>query len=153
MYKVTKRQPNRVISEEYYANKLNAMLRRDMINATCKNDECTGATMEAIAVSDLIGIDYWKVEIPGLTQGAVYNSAGLELVIDSDLNHIITFDIENQANPEWGQSKFECFHFCFHDYETQTDYENIEMGQDTLDELNKLVSGEMEEEVEKYALN
>lgn len=150
MYKVTKRQPNRVISEEYYANKLHAMLRRDMINATCKGNEYVGATMEAIAVPDLITTNAFEVKIQGLTT-AHYQLEGLEIAINADMNHFINFDAENEGNCSQGESEWFCHSFSFHDYETETDYENVKMGSDTLAELNGMISHSQQEDVTAHA--
>lgn len=150
MYKVTKRSPNKIISEEYYGNKLLAMIRRDMINATCKGNEYEGATMEPIAVADMITSNLKEVKIHGYSEEH-YQLEGLEIIIDNDMNHIIQFDAENEGNMLQAESKWECYNFNFHDYETETDYEDVEMGADTIAELNGMVSWNQQEDVTAYA--
>ncbi len=146
MYKVTKRQPTRIISEEYYGNKLLAMIRRDMINATCK-DEYTGAIIEPIVVSDLITSNLKEIEVDGCTSDA-YSLDQLEITIEQNT---LQFKAENTGNIQKAESEWACFDFSFYDYETETEYHEIKMNQDTLTELNHIISENQREDVQEHA--
>ena len=146
MYRVTKRQPHKTVSQEHYANQILAMLRRDMINST--SDEFSGAIIEKINVADLITINPYNVELQG--EGDAWK-AEFEIVIDNDHNLAISFKAENTGNPRHQESKWRVFDFSFHDYETETDHNGIKMGSDTIEELKEMVDRKMEDEVTDYA--
>lgn len=149
MYKVAKQQPHKTVFEEYYANKLLAMLRRDMINATCK-DEYTGATMEKIVVPDLFPINPRIIKLQDLGEGSAYMTE-FEIMIDDDNNQWIRFEAENDGNPLHGESIWGLFNFSFIDYQTATEYNDVKMAADTITELTIMVNDHMSAEVYEYA--
>lgn len=147
MYTVKTHNPHKTKGQEYYANKVLAMIRRDQINAT--TDEFTGATLEAITMPDMVTTNPLEVKLQG---GGCAHQAEFEIMIDGDLNLAISFKAENGGDIlHQAESNWDLMEFGYHDYTTQTDHENIQMAADTIAELKNMVNMHMVDIVREYA--
>lgn len=147
IYKVEKRTPTKVISEEFYSNKMLSKISRDIINSGCNDYE--GALIEIINIEDCESVNESKVEFERFETGIGQQNCAIYFPNGCFLN----FDIENLGNAMQNESHFEAFEFVYYDGQNEEETLNLELHRDTIKLINEFVSEQLQDEVTEYADN
>ena len=143
MYRVTKRKPNSIISQELWSSRLKALIRRDMINIGC--DEYTGAIIEVVQIEDVESIVHRGNGLIVPTD-SLYDCENVEFELNSEFQ--INFSMANNGDVSKGESDFKIYDIYFS--ENGNEYLKVEFHKETIQLLEDLVNETMQYSIDEY---